>query len=185
MQDDQLSETQLTELRNHLQPYENDANKAAALQQTKRLLVEKNLGSTFIAHKFFPGISCATELLAEIRMKLTSEHGAQYYYHLSNYYHTIADITIANEALGNKVYYMKAASTELDRLTVLMERIPDALGHQICFDDDTKKYKNIVGSIEFQAKVLLGHLVTQLQYRKELRSAIRPYVKEDKISKLQ
>ena len=80
MQNDQLSETQLTELRNHLQPYENDANKAAALQQTKGILVEKNMGSTFIAHKFFPGISCATDLLAEIRMKLTSEHG-EYYIH--------------------------------------------------------------------------------------------------------
>ena len=91
-----LTSDELARLKTMIQSFKSAEAKEEALTQTKGPKTETNVGANFIAHKFFPGITCLNDLLAELHCKLTNQQGEFYIYQLSNFMRMIADILCAN-----------------------------------------------------------------------------------------
>ena len=178
--DDKLSTADSARLKYILLKYQVPTSRAHAINQTNGPKVEPIDGAILIAHKFFAGLSCATDLLSEFFTTLSSQQGEFYLYHLALYTKTISDILVGNLTIPVKRLYMLATAQALDSVTVVAGGIPTSFGQTMYLHNNIEKHA--IGAPDTLARLLLAHISTQLQFRPEMTQAFKSLVNEKEIT---
>ena len=178
--DEKLSTADLARLKYVLLKYQDTTSRAHALNQSHGPKVETNSGAILIAHKFFAGLSCATDLLSEFFNTLSSQQGEFYYFHLATYMRSISDIIVGNISIPVKRVYMLQTSQALDDISVIAGGTPSSFGQSVYQLNNVEKHA--IGAPDSLARLLLAHISTQLQFRPEMTQAFKHLVNEKEIS---
>ena len=180
--DDKMHQDELTRLQFILLQYKPPHSRAQAINQTNGPVVESNIGANLIIHKFFAGLSCATDLLNEFHFTLSSQKGEFYAHHLSLFHKTISDILVANLSIPTKRLYMLAAAQALDNIVVVNGGDPKLFGQATYIENGIEKHA--MGAPDVLARFLLCQISTQLQFRSEIPQALKQLVIESEITNL-